>query len=480
MKFRLLLMLVCCMSIASAQTYTVETVPNTKLVNGSYVSDPDAILKVETISAIDSQLKKLEDSTTVQVAVVMLKSIGDADIFTFAQDLFNTWGIGQKSNDNGLLILYVESQRTIRFHTGDGIEAILPDATCKQIQREYMVPKFKEGDVDSGMLDGIAKTAAIVMDPDHALEVSADDDEVKELDYKGFVILFTGFYGVFFLITFFIKSASNKFRDSEGRHRDTYPNQSLTRRTWLITFGLIPALMVALFSLMDDELAAIGFCMISLYVYFIGTLFWRLARLKTVIHELLAKKKYFDVTDVLKQGQLYWFFIGLIFPVPFFIYFFIHLYRKRHYRNFPRQCDVCKGKMKKLSEKADDEFLSESAQMEEKLKAGDYDVWKCESCQAVEMWFYKNSWSKYEQCPKCKTLALYTKSSRTITSASYTSSGEGERTKVCKFCQHTAVTTYSIPMLTRSESSSSSFSSSSSGGSWGGGSSSGGGASSSW
>jgi uncharacterized protein len=95
------------------------------------------------------------------------------------------------------------------------------------------------------------------------------------------------------------------------------------------------------------------------------------------------------------------------------------------------------------------------------------------------MWFYKNSWSRYEDCPKCKTLAFYTKSSRTVRSASYTSGGEGERTKLCKFCQHSAISSYSIPMLVRSTSSSSSGSSSS-GGSWGGGSSSGGGASSSW
>jgi uncharacterized protein len=200
-----------------------------------------------------------------------------------------------------------------------------------------------------------------------------------------------------------------------------------------------------------------------------------------VIKPLLKEKRYFEVADIAKQGRVYWFFIGLIFPIPFFIYFFIHLFRARYYRNYPRQCNVCQGKMEKLGEKADDEFLSESAQMEEKLNSGDYDVWKCISCHAVEMWFYKNSWSKYEECPKCKTLALYTKSSRTIRSASYSSSGEGERTKLCKFCQHSVVSTYSIPMLTHSDSSSSSFSSSSSsGGSWGGGSSGGGGASSSW
>jgi uncharacterized protein len=466
-----------CVVSAWAQTYTVETVPNTKLVNNSYVSDPDHLLREESIAYINQQLKTLEDSTTAQVAVVMLKSIGDADIFNFAEALFNTWKIGQASSDNGLLILYVEDQRTIRFHTGDGMEAVMPDARCKQIQRDYMVPRFKEDNVDGGMLDGITKTVLVISDPNNADDITTSE-EAEELDYTGFAILFSGFYGVFFLIVFLFKWIGKKFRDSKGRARDTYPQQSLSKRAWLITFGLIPVLIVGLFALRDNA-DAIGFCVITLYLYFIGTLFWRLSRLKTVIHSLLAKKKYFTVTDVLKQGQVYWFFMGLIFPIPFFIYFFIHLYRKRYYRNYPRQCSVCEGEMEKLSETADDEFLTESAQMEEKLKAGDYDVWKCKSCEAVEMWFYKNTWSKYEACPKCKTLAYYTQSSRTVRSASYTSSGEGERTKLCKFCNHTAVSSYSIPMLVRSTSSSSS-SSSSSGGSWGGGSSSGGGASSSW
>lgn len=479
MKIYLAAILFLCATSGIAQTYTVETVPNTKLVNNSYVSDPDNILKPETIASINAELKLLEDSTTAQVAVVMLRSIGEADIFTFAEELFNTWKIGQASNSNGLLILYVEDQRTIRFHTGDGMEAVLPDARCKQIQRDYMVPRFKDGDVDAGILDGVLNTAAVIRDPANAGDVAAAEEN-KELDYEGFAILFSASYGILFLITFLVKWTGNKFRDSKGRERDTYPEQSLSKTAWLITFGLIPVLIVVLFSFRNNP-DAIGFCAITLYLYFIGTLFWRLSRLKKVIHGLLAKKKYFEVTDVLKQGQVYWFFIGLVFPIPFFIYFFVHLYRKRHYRNYPRKCNLCQGEMEKLSEKADDEFLSESARMEEQLKAGDYDVWKCTKCQAVEMWFYKNNWSKYEECPKCKTLALHTKSTRTIRSATYSSSGEGERTKLCKFCQHTAVSTYTIPRLERSTSSSSSgFSSSSSGGSWGGGSSSGGGASSSW
>lgn len=475
MRLASLTLLLFAVLTARAQTYTVESVPNTKLVNGSYVSNPDNILSPEAVATIDAQLKMLEDSTTAQVAVVLLKSIGSSDEFTFAQELFNAWGIGRASNDNGLLILYVEDERVIRFHTGDGMEAVLPDARCKQIQRDYMVPHFKEGDVNKGMIEGVTATVNILLNPSSAKEITAET-ESSELDYTGFAIMFSAFYGILFLITFLVKLTNQKFRDSKRRERGTYPDQSLTKTGWLITYGLVPAIIVALFGLMGD-LAAVGLALITLYLYFIGTLIWRLVRMQSVIRGLLTKKKYFEVADIIKSSQLYWFFIGLIFPIPFFIYFFIHLYRKRYYRNYPRPCNVCNAPMRKLGEKEDDQYLSESAQMEEKLKSGDYDVWLCTSCGATELWFYKNSWSKYEDCPKCKTIAFHTKSTRTLRSATYSSSGEGERTKVCKFCNHTAVSTYTIPRLERSTSSSSS---SSSGGSWGGGSSSGGGASSRW
>ncbi|HEY0652580.1 MAG TPA: TPM domain-containing protein [Chryseosolibacter sp.] len=479
MRFLTLILFLLSAEVLCAQIHTVETVPNNKITNGSYVSDPDNLLRFETVAAIDRQLGLLEDSTTAQVSVVMLDSIGGADIFTFAQELFNQWGIGRSTNDNGLLILYAGDQRTIRFHTGDGLEAVLPDAVCKQIQRTYMVPRFKEGDVDAGMLAGIDAIVKIIQDPASAGDIVASDS-TEEANYTGFMMAFFIFYGIFLGIVYFIKASNFKFRDSRGRSADTHPGLSLTKRAWLITFGLVPSIIVGLFALMENDSEAMGLAIIALYLYFLFPLVWRLVRLQNVIKPLLQKKEYFEVTEIIKDGRLYWFFVGLVFPLPFFIYFFIHLYRTRYYRNYPRDCNACHSRMEKLSEKADDEFLPESAQMEEKLRSGNYDVWKCTSCNAVEMWFYKNSWSKYEACPKCKTLAFYTKSSRTLRSASYTSSGEGERTKACKFCHHTAVSTYSIPMLTRSESSSSSFSSSSSGGSWGGGSSSGGGASSSW
>jgi uncharacterized protein len=149
-----------------AQTYTVETVPNTRLINNSYVSNPDKLLGDAAVAEINGLLDSLERNTSAQVEVVMLNSIGDADEFEFAQALFVKWGIGRKGEDNGLLILYVQDKRTIRFHTGFGVEGVLTDVVCRRIQAE-MVPEFKRGNIDKGIVEGVREVVRLLIQTKH-------------------------------------------------------------------------------------------------------------------------------------------------------------------------------------------------------------------------------------------------------------------------------------------------------------------------
>ncbi|HEU5292078.1 MAG TPA: TPM domain-containing protein, partial [Cyclobacteriaceae bacterium] len=182
-----------------AQVFTVETVPNTKLVNNSYVSDPTHILNDTTVARINQLLDSLEAKATAQVAVVMLPSIGEADRFEFAQRLFEHWRIGQAEKDNGLLILFILDQRNIRFHTGFGLEGLLSDARCKQIQQQFMVPSFKEGDYNKGMLLGIEKVATLLTTPEAVDEIFVEE---KSLEDKYLLIGFGVAYGLYVLIAF--------------------------------------------------------------------------------------------------------------------------------------------------------------------------------------------------------------------------------------------------------------------------------------
>jgi uncharacterized protein len=168
-----------------AGAYTVETVPNVRLSDvRQYVSDPSGILSVSARDTINAVCAKVEQKSGVETAVVMLPSIGDADAFDFAQSLFRHWGIGKKAQNNGLLVLFVMDSHIVRFHTGYGLEGMLPDATCKRIQQRYMIPAFREGNWDLGMVQGVRALGSILQNEEPA---SASDDD--EDGFAGFLVL---------------------------------------------------------------------------------------------------------------------------------------------------------------------------------------------------------------------------------------------------------------------------------------------------
>ena len=159
---------------SAAVGYTVETTPNTRLRDvRQHVSDPAGLLSQAARDTINMTLANLERTTGIEVAVVMLPSIGGDDVFDFSVRLFRSWGIGKKKSNNGLLILYVEDQRKVRFATGYGIEGTLTDATSKRIQMRYMVPAFKRGDRDGGMVAGVKAASAVL---DGTMKPEADDN----------------------------------------------------------------------------------------------------------------------------------------------------------------------------------------------------------------------------------------------------------------------------------------------------------------
>ena len=162
---------------AEDKAYSIESVPNVYAQDRRlHVSDPNGLLMQETQAEINRMLTLLEDSTGIQSMVVMLPSIGQEDIFDFAHSLFRHWGIGNKESNNGMLIVYVADLRKIRFTTGYGLEGILPDAMCKRIQSRYMIPHFREGNTDLGMLEG---TKAVVSVLDGSMKADNTEEEAS-------------------------------------------------------------------------------------------------------------------------------------------------------------------------------------------------------------------------------------------------------------------------------------------------------------
>ncbi len=136
--------------------YTVDQVPNVHLADKRlYTTDAAQMLSAEARDSVDAICARLERNTGIETAVVILPSIGEATPFNFATELFRTWGIGKEKSNNGLLVLYVVDQHKVRFETGYGLEGDLPDAICKRIQQQYIIPQLKQGNWDQGVVDGM-------------------------------------------------------------------------------------------------------------------------------------------------------------------------------------------------------------------------------------------------------------------------------------------------------------------------------------
>lgn len=154
MKRTIITSILASISLVLMAIYTPYTVPNPRVTNG-YVSNPDQIISPKSVETLNQVLSDLERQTEVQMAVVALHSIGDADYTDFAYTLASTWGIGDKDKSTGLLLLLVLDQRAVRIEVGNGLEGLLPDGVCERILQEEIFPYFKEGDYDQGFLHGV-------------------------------------------------------------------------------------------------------------------------------------------------------------------------------------------------------------------------------------------------------------------------------------------------------------------------------------
>lgn len=200
----------------------------------------------------------------------------------------------------------------------------------------------------------------------------------------------------------------------------------------------------------------------------------------------------FFIPDLHKRYHILKFFNLLIwpilFPIPFAILFFVNKMFMTTWRNTIRFSPKTGEEMHKLDDHAEDKHLVKGQLSEEKVKSIDYDVWITYRGDDVLILSYKKWFSKYNKCPKCSFKTYFKAYDKTITSATYTSTGTGERCYKCENCGYSKTERYTIPMKTKSSGSSSGSSSyrsggssySSGGSSYGGGSSRGGGSGSRW
>ena len=118
------------------------------------VTDLTGTLTRDQMEALEAKLVAYDDSTSNQVAVVIIQSTGDYDIAEYSFALGRAWGIGNKKNNNGVLVLVATNDRKVFIAPGYGLEGAIPDITAKQIVDDIIVPNFKGSDFYGGLDQG--------------------------------------------------------------------------------------------------------------------------------------------------------------------------------------------------------------------------------------------------------------------------------------------------------------------------------------
>lgn len=119
------------------------------------VTDLTGTLSDQEIAGIEQKLKQLEAAKGSQIAVLILPSTKPESIEQFSIRLAEKWKIGRAKVDDGAILIVAKQDRRLRIEVGYGLEGALPDAICKRIIDEQIVPRFKADDFAGGIEAGV-------------------------------------------------------------------------------------------------------------------------------------------------------------------------------------------------------------------------------------------------------------------------------------------------------------------------------------
>ena len=138
-------------------------------LTGRVVDNAD-ILSPQAEGELTQELEALEAQTGRQLVVATLPDLQGYEIEDYGYQLLRTWGIGDKARDDGVILIVAPSERKVRIEVGYGLEPVLTDALSSLIINRTIIPAFKQGTMEQGVVDG---TRAIVQ------QLSLPDDQAK-------------------------------------------------------------------------------------------------------------------------------------------------------------------------------------------------------------------------------------------------------------------------------------------------------------
>jgi uncharacterized protein len=126
------------------------------------VNDYGGMLPPEAERRLETLLKELEEKDSTQVVVLTVPSLDGDSLEDFSMRVAERWKIGRKGLDNGAILVIARDDRKVRIEVGYGLEGRLTDLTAGRIIRDRIVPEFRAGRFDQGVLNGVVAMTEVV------------------------------------------------------------------------------------------------------------------------------------------------------------------------------------------------------------------------------------------------------------------------------------------------------------------------------
>lgn len=126
------------------------------------VTDLTQTLSTEQRAALEQQLAAFEARRGSQIAVLIVPTTAPEAIEQYGIRVAESWRLGRKDVDDGVLFLVALADRALRIEVGYGLEGAIPDAVAKRVIAEIVVPYFKQGDYYGGIRAGVDRLIRIV------------------------------------------------------------------------------------------------------------------------------------------------------------------------------------------------------------------------------------------------------------------------------------------------------------------------------
>ncbi|MBB6159421.1 uncharacterized protein HNQ74_000847 [Bartonella doshiae] len=171
-----------------------------------YVNDMAHLLDHITKENLAKKLATLEEKTGDQIVIITLPSLSGIDIETYSNSLFRIWKLGQKQINNGVLLVIAPNEREIRIEVGYGLEGELTDAVSSVIINTFILPNFREGNYQKGIVEAVHAIIKIITENDSDFsfrikeKVKAVEAQRKQAEKEEMVINTIMFLALFIIV----------------------------------------------------------------------------------------------------------------------------------------------------------------------------------------------------------------------------------------------------------------------------------------